>query len=110
MYKVELDGINIVAVEPLFQVLLDMSTLNAYLAETVYDQDALSIADFYDVSAFDLRKRGDEVFLNVSISLQSSAQFDPNTLYTINPLTSDRVKRIIFKGLGATATGDRQPQ
>ena len=33
LYKVELDGINIVAVEPLFQVLMDMSTLNAYLAE-----------------------------------------------------------------------------
>ena len=32
MYKVELDGINIVAVEPLFQVWLDLSTLNADLA------------------------------------------------------------------------------
>ena len=33
LYRVKLEGLNIVAVEPLFQVLLDMSTLNAYLAE-----------------------------------------------------------------------------
>lgn len=61
------------------------------LSWLVYDRDTLSIADFYDVSAFDLRKRGDEVFLNISISLHSSAQFDPNTLYTINtkPLPVD---------------------
>lgn len=33
LYRVKLEGLNIVAVEPLFQVLMDMSTLNAYLAE-----------------------------------------------------------------------------
>ena len=85
LYKVELDGINIVAVEPLFQVLMDMSTLNAYLAEKIYDRSALPIADFYDVTDFDLRKRGNEVFFNVSISMQSGTQFDPNTLYSIGP-------------------------
>ena len=43
LYKVELDGINIVAVEPLFQVLLDMSTLNAYLAElSSYSEEELA--------------------------------------------------------------------
>lgn len=55
------------------------------MAEKIYDQSALPIADFYTVAAFDLRKKGNEVFLNVSISLNSSAQFDPNTLYAINP-------------------------
>ena len=80
---------------------------NAYLAETVYDQDTLSIADFYDVSAFDLRKKGNEVFLNVSISLQSSAQFDPNTLYTINtkPIPADLrpSKTYHFQGVGCNS-------
>ena len=32
-----------------------------------------------------MRRKGNEVFLNVSISLHSSAQFDPNVLYTVNP-------------------------
>ena len=34
LYRVKLEGLNIVAVEPLFQVLMDMSTINAYLSDT----------------------------------------------------------------------------
>lgn len=33
LYRVKLEGLNIVAVEPLFSVLMNMSTLNAYLSE-----------------------------------------------------------------------------
>lgn len=33
LYRVKLNGLNIVAVEPLFKVLLDMSTINKYLSE-----------------------------------------------------------------------------
>lgn len=61
-----------------------ITQINEDLAERMYDQDTLSIADFYDVSAFDMRMKGNEVFLNISISLQSSAQFDPNMPYIIN--------------------------
>lgn len=53
--------------------------------EKIYDESDLPIADFYDIADFDLRKRGNEVFLNVSLSMQSGAQFDPNTLYSIGP-------------------------
>lgn len=35
LYRVKLEGLNIVAVEPLFQVLMDMSTLNADLSELI---------------------------------------------------------------------------
>lgn len=63
----------------------EVSDLNSKLREKIYEEDALSIADFYNVSAFDMRKIGNEVFLNISISLESSAQFDANTLYTVNP-------------------------
>lgn len=68
-----------------------VSDLNSKLSWAVYDQDTLSIADFYDVSAFDLRRKGNEVFLNVSLSLKSTAQFDANTQYTINtnPIPDD---------------------
>ena len=45
----------------------------------------LPIADFYDITDFDLRKRGNEVFFNVSLSMQSGTQFDPNTLYSLGP-------------------------
>lgn len=34
LYRVKLEGLNIVAVEPLFKVLMNMSTLNASLADT----------------------------------------------------------------------------
>lgn len=99
LYRVKLEGLNIVAVEPLFQILMDMSTLNADLAETVYDRSALPIADFYDVTDFDLRKRGNEVFFNVSLSMQSGTQFDPSTLYSIGPspmLSELRPQKVYF--------------
>ena len=53
--------------------------------EKIYDESDLPIADFYDIADFDLRKRGNEVFFNVSLSMQSETQFDPNTLYSIGP-------------------------
>lgn len=85
VFVVNLDGINVTGVDIIPDVLPDMSTLNADLAETVYDRSALPVADFYDVTDFDLRKRGNEVFFNVSLSMQSGTQFDPNTLYSIGP-------------------------
>lgn len=69
----------------------EVSGLNSKIHEETYEQDVLSIAEFYDVSAFDLRRKGNEVFLNVSLSLKSTAQFDANTQYTIstNPIPDD---------------------
>lgn len=69
----------------------EVSGLNSKIHEETYEQDVLSIAEFYDVSAFDLRRKGNEVFLNVSLSLKPTAQFDANTQYTINtnPIPDD---------------------
>ena len=69
----------------------EVSGLNSKIHEKTYEQDALPIAEFYDVSAFDLRRKGNEVFLNVSLSLKPTAQFDANTQYTINtnPIPDD---------------------
>lgn len=53
--------------------------------EKIYDESDLPISDFYDISDFDLRKRGNEVFFNVSLSFQSGTQFVPNTLYSLGP-------------------------
>lgn len=76
-----------------------VAALNANLAEKVYSRTDLPIADFYDVTDFDLRKRGNEVFFNVSLSMQPGAQFDPNTLYSIGPspmLAELRPKKVYF--------------
>lgn len=77
----------------------EVSDLNSKLYEKIYEEDALSIADFYDVADFDLRKRGNEVFFNVSLSMQSGTQFDPNTLYSIgtSPMLSElRPNKVFF--------------
>lgn len=71
----------------------------AIFGEKAYDQESLPIADFYDVTEFDLRKRGNEVFFNVSLSMQSGTKFDPNTLYSIgaSPMLSElRPKKVFF--------------
>lgn len=76
-----------------------VAALHANLAEKVYSRTDLPIADFYDVTDFDLRKRGNEVFFNVSLSMQPGAQFDPNTLYSIGPspmLAELRPKKVYF--------------
>ena len=85
VFEAHLDGINVTEIVKLLDVSKNMSTLNADLAEKIYDQSALPIADFYDVTDFDLRKQGNEVFFNVSLSMQSGTQFDPNTLYSLGP-------------------------
>lgn len=67
--------------------------------EKIYDESDLQIADFYDITDFDLRKRGNEVFFNVSLSMQSGTRFDPNTLYSIGPspmLSELRPKKVYF--------------
>lgn len=82
VFEVHLDGINVTEVKKLLNV---SPAINPDLAETIYDRSALPIADFYDVTDFDLRKRGNVVFFNVSLSMKSGTQFDPNTLYSIGP-------------------------
>lgn len=82
VFEAHLDGINVTEIKKL---LIVSPSINPDLAETVYDRSAMPIADFYDVADFDLRKRGNEVFFNVSLSMQPGTQFDPNTLYSIGP-------------------------
>lgn len=95
VFVVNLDGINVTGVDIIPETMADMSEL----IETIYDRSAMPIADFYDVTDFDLRKRGNEVFFNVSLSMQSGTQFDPNTLYLIGPspmLSELRPNKVFF--------------
>lgn len=96
VFEAHLDGINVTEIKKL---LIVSPSINPDLVETVYDRSALPIADFYDVKDFDLRKRGNEVFFNVSLSMQSGTQFDPNTLYSIGPspmLSELRPNKVFF--------------
>lgn len=95
VFVVNLDGINVTGVDIIPETMADMSEL----IETIYDRSAMQIADFYDVTDFDLRKRGNEVFFNVSLSMQSGTQFDPNTPYPIGPspmLSELRPNKVFF--------------
>lgn len=95
VFVVNLDGINVTGVDIIPETMADMSEL----IETIYDRSAMPIADFYDVTDFDLRKRGNEVFFNVSLSMQPGTQFDPNTLYSIGPspmLSELRPNKVFF--------------
>lgn len=95
VFVVNLDGINVTGVDIIPETMADMSEL----IETIYDRSAMPIADFYDVTDFDLRKRGNEVFFNVSLSMQSGTQFDPNTTYSISPspmLSELRPSKVYF--------------
>lgn len=84
-----------------------VAALHANLAEKVYSRTDLLIFDFYDVTDFDLRKRGNEVFFNVSLSMQPGTQFDPNTLYSIgpSPIISELIpsKTFYLNGFGCDA-------
>lgn len=95
VFVVNLDGINVTGVDIIPETMADMSEL----IETIYDRSAMTIADFYDVTDFDLRKRGNEVFFNVSLLMQSGTQFNPNTLYSIGPsqmLSELRPNKVFF--------------
>lgn len=96
VFEAHLDGINVTEIKKL---LIVSPSINPDLAETIYDRSAMPIADFYDVTDFDLRKRGNEVFFNVSLSMQPGTQFDPNTLYSIGPspmLSELRPSKVYF--------------
>ena len=96
VFEAHLDGINVTEIKKL---LIVSPSINPDLAETVYDRSAMPIAGFYDVTDFDLRKRGNEVFFNVSLSMRPETRFDPNTLYTIGPsqiLSELRPNKVFF--------------
>ena len=74
MYKITIEGLNIVAVDQLFTVLPSMATINKDLADTSdkiavksYKQADVHLQSFYNVSAFSAYKVGREVHFNVSL-------------------------------------------
>lgn len=74
LYRVKLEGLNIVAVEPLFQVLMDMSTLNAYLSDLInetttveYDKTVINFTSAWSTHHCEVYKTGRIVQLSARI-------------------------------------------
>lgn len=75
LYRVKLEGLNIVAVEPLFRVLMDMSTINKYLSElqAYHDKKSLTPTDLgirtgiWKALANNSYKIGNTIHLNMEI-------------------------------------------
>lgn len=90
LYRVRLEGLNIVAVDQLFTVLPSMATINKVLADTSdkiavksYKQADMHLQSFYNVSAFSAYKVGREVHFNVSLDPKSGTTLLANKLYAI---------------------------
>ena len=90
LYRVRLDGLNIVSVDQLFTVLPSMATINKDLANTSdkiavksYKQADMHLQSFYNVSAFSAYKVGREVHFNVSLDPKSGTTLLANKLYSI---------------------------
>ena len=90
LYRVRLEGLNIVAVDQLFTILPSMATINKDLADTSdkiavksYKQADMHLQSFYNVSAFSAYKVGREVHFNVSLDPKSGTTLLANKLYAI---------------------------
>ena len=90
LYRVRIEGLNIVAVDQLFTVLPSMATINKDLANTSdkiavksYKQADMHLQSFYNVSAFSAYKVGREVHFNVSLDPKSGTTLLANKLYAI---------------------------
>lgn len=90
LYRVRLEGLNIVSVDQLFTVLPSMATINKDLADTSdkiavksYKQADMHLQSFYNVSAFSAYKVGREVHFNVSLDPKSGTTLLANKLYAI---------------------------
>ncbi len=72
--------------------------LNGKLKETVYTQTDIPIADFYNISDFDLRKNGNQVFFNISINVKAGTLIYANNLYSIStaPFPEELRPKITF--------------
>ena len=90
LYRVRIEGLNIVSVDQLFTVLPSMATINKDLADTSdkiavksYKQADMHLQSFYNVSAFSAYKVGREVHFNVSLDPKSGTTLLANKLYAI---------------------------
>lgn len=97
LYRVKLEGLNIVAVEPLFQVLMDMSTINKYLSDMSsleLDESMFAIESFWTVMELNAYKIGKTVYFNGEFLYTGQpGNLQPEVLYQLNKKSNDEIIR-----------------
>lgn len=87
-----------------------INKINSDLSDVIYDRSDLPISDFYTVADFDLRRINNQVFVNLSLTIDSGTQFEPNTLYSIgqSPVISELkpLKTYYLNGFGCGSNWD----
>ena len=90
LYEVHLEGLNIVEIVPLFNVLMPMSEQQAMLTElnkktldVEYPLSSFSFYDHYTIADFICVKRGRMVYLNASINVKEGTAFAANSVYNL---------------------------
>lgn len=87
-----------------------INKINSDLSDVIYDRSDLPISDFYTVEDFDLRRINNQVFVNLSLAMDSGTQFEPNKLYAIgsSPIISELkpLKTYYLNGFGCGSNWD----
>ena len=88
LYEVELDGINVVEVRPVFKVLMNMSTLKEKVTELIgklnpksYDISSINLKSAWEVRYYDIHKIGRLVIFHARIYAETILALHE---YTIN--------------------------
>ena len=107
LYRVKLDGLSITEVEPMFDLIPTIPTLNSYLSELLpktINASALALLSHWQVMTADVWKEADTVHINMEI--YTGAVIQANHLYTINtPASTDpdvRPAKLSFLSVFAT--------
>ena len=107
LYRVKLDGLSITEVEPMFDLIPTIPTINSYLSELLQktlNVSALALQSHWQVMTADVWKDGDTIHINMEI--YTGAVIQANHLYTINtPASTDpdvRPAKLSFLSVFAT--------
>lgn len=106
LYRVKLDGLSITEVEPMFDLIPTIPTLNSYLSETSITKDMFAFETFYDIVYVSGKKIGKTLYFSAELLYTGAAStMQPNQYYKLNrPASVDpAVKPKNFNVLNVTA-------
>lgn len=85
LYRVKLDGLSITAVEPMFDLIPTIPTINSYLSETSITKDMFAFETFYDIVYVSGKKIGKTLYFSAELLYNGSAStMQPNQYYKLN--------------------------
>lgn len=85
LYRVKLDGLSITAVEPMFDLIPTIPTINSYLSETSITKDMFAFETFYDIVYVSGKKIGKTLYFSAELLYTGAAStMRPNQYYKLN--------------------------